>query len=139
MKAVVSAVGLTLALIYAEAAASDWKALETGPELEVSVDMQSIAVTDQNYRKAWVRYVFSEPQVIDQGFPAAYMVAVSLEYADCRSNSMSMGRTVLYADKLQQKQIKEANPKGFYFVEPPPDSFGETLHRIICTKPLKKK
>lgn len=120
------------------AVASDWAVIEANELGVTEVDRQSIAFVAPGIRSVWVRYNFPEPQILNEGFPTTYSIALTLQYMDCERKSMSVQQTVYYSDMLQQKKVSSQKFNTLDYSVIVPDTIGEATHRAACQTPLPK-
>lgn len=132
---------LTLAALIlstSAAAASDWVIVEANEVGVIAVDKQSISLVSPGVRKAWVKYSLNEPEVLKEGFPATYMVAMTLQYMDCSNKSISIAQTVYYADALRRERVSSEKFKTQDYSDVVPDSIGEATHFLVCNPKTSK-
>ncbi|MBY0444975.1 MAG: hypothetical protein K2Q15_07190 [Burkholderiales bacterium] len=108
-----------------------WVALDGGTEKNSFVDMCSIVTVGQ-YKKAWMKFEFSQIQKNMKDNGHDYVKMLSLYYFDCDGKRFGMVNSNFYANDNSLVDSFKLNIGDVEMTDVAPESIGDTLMTYVC-------
>jgi hypothetical protein len=118
------------------AIAAEWVEIEQSHDSIMYVDKQSI-IKDGKYRKAWFKFVYSEPKPISTYDSRTYDSAKVLWYYDCATKKHAVAQDLSYLGG----EVVESSARKItadLFLDVTPDTLGESGYNTTCSHKLPK-
>lgn len=106
----------------------------------VAVDTDTI-VSNNRFRKAWVRHVYEHPQPVPEGLrsntgSATYLTLVMLHYVDCNARTIASPQIIFYAADGSLAGSYTQKFDAADLVDVAPGTFGQMTLDFICKQPF---
>ena len=120
------------------ASAAEWKKIDSGIEMLLSIDVQSITNSGNSERKAWSEYIYSQLQDRKQ-VGKQFNRQLLLNIYDCAARTKGTMQVVFYGiegDVIDSLSFKR---NVIAMEDVIPESLGEASLNFVCAQPLKRK
>lgn len=129
-------IGVFLALMSLNASAANWLAITRNETTLLYIDLQSVAKEGQ-FRKAWYKFEYAEPQQISTYDKRTYDLAKTLWYFDCNKRKYQVVQDLNYLEQaLIESSVYKVSNEAFLDITP--ETMGETAYVAACNYPLKR-